>query len=291
MKEIYKFKKCKIKTGKGCGALLVSLSPYQNILIPWRCDMSAESVIKNIDFDVEQYHQWLKEREKAVEKEQSSRFVTISREYGCDGYPVAGQLCDLLNERTPESPWHIFTHPILEKIISDEKLGLEMVDRITETRYSFAKWFFDGIVPDFIKSPQLQVFQRLKNLILNLSAKGNCILVGGGAQVLTHRFHSTIFQGTHIRLIGSHEFRVKNVMKKFGLNRGDAENQIEKKQFAREKFIKDFTDHSSYDNAFYHLVINNEWLTPKTIAKLVFQLMEMNGIFAQRDRMLSRPVG
>ena len=253
--------------------------------------MSSDSVIKTIEFDVDLYNQWLKDRDKAVEKEQSSRFVTISREYGCDGYPVAAELNKFLNERTPESPWMIFTHPILEKIISDEKLGLEMVDSITETRYSFAKWFFDGIVPDFIKSPQLQVFERLRNLILNLAAKGNCILVGGGAQVLTHRFLSTIFQGTHIRLIGSHEFRVKNVMKKFGLNRGDAEIQIEKKQHAREAFIKDFTSHSSYENELYHMVLNNELMSPKTIAKMIFHLMELNGNFAQRDRMLSRPMG
>jgi hypothetical protein len=70
-------------------------------------------------------------------------------------------------------------------------------------------------------------------------------------------------------------------MRKFNLNRGDAENQLEEKQSARDKFIQDFTWQTANDDSLYHLIINNQWSNHKIIAKTILNYMELVGFFEE----------
>jgi hypothetical protein len=240
----------------------------------------SQTTYKEIELETELYNQWLDERASADEKK-PSRFITISREFGCDGFPTALHLNELLAEKYSDSKWFIFSRATLEKLIADDDLGAELINEITEKRYSFVNWFFDGIVPEYIQSPHLKIFERLRALILNLAVKGNAIFVGGGGQIITNRLISSRFWGIHVRVIGSHEFKVRSVMRKFNLNRGDAENQLEEKQSARDKFIQDFTWQTANDDSLYHLIINNQWSNHKIIAKTILNYMELVGFFEE----------
>lgn len=242
--------------------------------------MSSQTTFKAIELETDLYNKWLAERASADEKK-PSRFITISREFGCDGYPTALRLNELLAEKYPDTRWFIFSRATLEKIISDDDLGAELIHKISETRYSFVQWFFDGIVPEYIQSPHLKVFERLRTLILNLAVKGNAIFVGGGGQIITNRLISSRFRGIHVRIIGSHEFKVRSVMNKFNVNRGDAENQLKEKQSARDKFIQDFTWQTANDDSLYHLIINNQWNGSEIIAKTILSYMELLGFFEE----------
>lgn len=242
--------------------------------------MSGQATFKQIELDTELYNEWLGERAEADEKK-PSRFITISREFGCDGFPTALGLNKLLAEKYPDSKWFIFSRGTLEKMIADDDLGADMIHQITETRYSFVNWFFDGIVPEYIQSPHLKIFERLRTLILNLAAKGNAIFVGGGGQIITNRLIPSRFRGIHVKIIGSHEFKIRNIMKKFNLNRGDAEIYFTEKQSARDKFIQDFTWQNASDNSYYHLIINNQWNDSGIIAKTILYYMELLGFFEE----------
>lgn len=241
--------------------------------------MTTATLFKDIKLDLFGYQNWLEYRNRDNNVKKKKVFVTISREFGCDGYPTASSLYELLNEKFPASKWQVFTHPIMESLIKDEELSGDLIHRISEKRYSFANWFIDGLVPDHLKSTQTKVFARMRNLILNLAGKGNCILVGGGSQILTNRLNPSTFHKTHIRIVASHEFKVKSVMKKFDFSMGDAEIYLKNKQFARDKFVYDFTMHSSTENSLYHLIFNNGFNTPEMIARVTFNYMEISGAF------------
>lgn len=227
-------------------------------------------------FDQKKYGAWLDERAAAVETMRKSLFITISREFGCDGYPAAEKLCELLNSNRKGS-WLVFSHPILAKLVEDEKLGAHLMHKVSEKRYTFVNWFLDGLVPEYLQSPQSQAFERMRTSILNLAEKGNCVIVGAGAQIITRELDPSKFLGIHVRLVGSFPARVMSVMQKFNLNRGDAENLIEKKQFARDRFVEDFTGRSVNDPTLYHLTINNDLSDTDIIAKAVYAFMELKG--------------
>ncbi len=235
-------------------------------------------MFKEVGFELEAHQNWLKERAKAMAAMKQSNFVTISREYGCDGYPMAMALRELINKKHGDSPWIIISHPIMEKLISDEDIGAELIDDISEKRYRFMDWFIDGLVPDYLKSAQSHVFERMRTLILNLAEKGNCIILGGSAQIITGQLDPLKFNGIHTKIIGSHNIRLSKVMDKFGLHRDEAEKRLNEKEEARNKFIEDFTGKSAADDLLYHMVFNNDRNTPETMAKTIFAYLEIRGI-------------
>ncbi len=124
--------------------------------------------------DLKFYRDWVAKRKKALEKDKKQRtfFVTISREFGCEGYDLAGKLVQKIN-KCQESPWSLFTHNMIEEMIADkEHEAVELVRDISENRWSFKDWFIDALVPDYLQSQSSHIFEGMKNVILNLTDKG-----------------------------------------------------------------------------------------------------------------------
>lgn len=230
-------------------------------------------------FNVDAYRLWLEDRAKVASTLKTSHFITISREYGCDAYPLAGKLQELINSKHPTNKWLVFTSQIIEKLAQDEKLGADLISSVSEKRYSFMNWFIDGLVPDYLQSVQSQVFERMRTLILNLSEKGNVIIIGAGSQIVTNELDPSKFAGTHVRLYASYPWRLKSIMEKFHKEREAAEEQLKTKQNARNKFVEDFTGKSSADPLLYHMMINNDKNTPDMMAAAVFHYCESRGFF------------
>lgn len=228
------------------------------------------------EFNLTAYHLWLEERAKAETADKRSHFVTISREYGCDGFAVALKLCEMFNRRH-DSKWIVFSHQMIEKLAEDEQLGASLIHNVSEKRYSFINWFIDGLVPDYLQSVQSQVFVRMRTLILNLAEKGNCIIIGGGSQIITGDLDPTKFSGIHARLFGHHSFRLKSVMDKFHLNMEKAEQHLKENQDARNKFVEDFTGKSPADPFHYHLLLNNEKNDADIMGGTIFAQAERRG--------------
>jgi cytidylate kinase len=224
------------------------------------------------------YRLWLEDRAKEEKKRQKSHFVTISREYGCYGFDVATKLCDQFNARHG-TKWMVFTHNILEKLAEDEELAADLIHKVVETRYTFMNWFIDGLVPDYLQSVQSQVFTRIRTLILNLAERGNCIIVGGGSQIITGKLDPSKFTAVHARLYASFPFRVKAMMDKHRLSQADAEKQIWEHQDARNKFVEDFTGQSVTDPLHYNLILNNAKSDASLMAKTVYSYAEHSGFF------------
>jgi len=233
---------------------------------------------KTPEFDQDLYHAWLKERAAAMATMKQSHFVTLSREFGCDGYPTAMKLCDLINRKKKLSPWLVFSHAMMEQLVSGEKLTPELIDEVSEKRYRFVNWFIDGLVPDYLKSTESQVFEKMRTIILNLAEKGSCIIVGGGSQIITNTLDPEKFLGVHVRLIGTEAFRIKQAARKFSVSRADAPEYIRNKQDARDRFIEDFTGRSAKDRYLYNIILNNDKSTPDVMAQTIFSYLTARGI-------------
>ena len=230
-------------------------------------------------FNVDAYHSWLEDRSKIASALKVSHFITISREFGCDAFPAAGKLQELINAKHPTNKWLVFSHQMLRKLAEDEKLGVDLISKVSEKRYSFMNWFIDGLVPDYLQSVQSQVFERMRTLILNLAEKGNVIIVGGGAQIITNDLDPSKFAGTHVRIYGSYPWRLKSVMEKFHMGRAEAEEFLKSKQHARNKFVEDFTGKSSADPLLYHMMLNSDKNTPELKAQAIFHYCDSRRFF------------
>ena len=170
----------------------------------------------------------------------------------------------------------------MEKLVSDETLGVALIDSISEKRYSFVNWFIDGIVPEYLKSPQSRAFERLRTLILNLAEKGDCIILGGGSQIITQALSEEKFSAAHFRLVAPFSFRVKKVMEAGGVTEDTAKKEVEKNEFARSRFVEDFTGISSSDPTLYNLTFNNEKNRTEEIAETAYRYLEERQFFQSK---------
>jgi hypothetical protein len=239
--------------------------------------------VRETVLDLSYYRDWVAKREADRQKDAQKRtyFISLSREYGCQGYDVATALLDKLNAREDTGGWSLFTHQNLEEMAGSPELGAEMIHDVMEHRWSFQDWFVDSLVPKYMQSYSSKTFERMRNLTLNLADKGNVIFLGGGAQVITHRLDPKKFCGLHFRIIASDPWRIHQVEEIFDLPRDKAEGQIDELQDARNKFIKDFTGFDVNDPALYHVWFNNAKNNPEEMSEMIIRYLGLQGAFGE----------
>ncbi len=187
--------------------------------------------------------------------------LTISREYGCEGYPVAELLRETMIRKTGEE-WVLIDKAVLEEVarrhnISEEILqGLGEKNRIlNEVLATFSpRW----------KSDQ-DYFRLLCRHVVSLAEQGNVIIVELGGAIITSHFENA----HHYRLYASHNFKIGSIARRLGVSTEDAERIVEKQQRLRDHFSKDFLGQDDHDSSHYDVLFNNDRNSPEKIAMTI----------------------
>lgn len=187
--------------------------------------------------------------------------LSISREYGCEGYPVAELLREMMIDKTGEE-WVLIDKAVLEEVarrhnISEEILkGLGEKNRVlNEVLATFSpRW----------KSDQ-DYFRLLCRHVVSLAEQGNVIIVELGGAIITRHFENA----HHYRLYASHSFKVGAISRRLGIAVDQAEKIVEKQQRLRDHFTKDFLGQDDHDSSHYDLLFNNDRNSPEKIAMTI----------------------
>ncbi len=242
--------------------------------------MQHDEFARERSLDLSFYRDWVSKREKErdANTHRATHFVTLSREFGCLGYDVATGIVARIEKETGQK-WNLFTRAMIEEMAASEEFDKENVREIAETRWSFKDWFVDALVPSYLKSQQTKVFERMRNITLNLADKGNCVILGGGAQIITHKLDPKKFDGLHLRVTASYEWRVHRMAEFAKCDRSEAEHLVRAKQAGRDQFIHDFTGLSSSDPSLYHLIFNNGKNDLDTMIDIAYHYLTLKGAF------------
>jgi len=187
--------------------------------------------------------------------------LTISREYGCEGYPVAELLRDILMQKTGEE-WVLIDREVLEDVsslqhVSDDILhGVGEKNRIlNEVLATFSpRWTSDH-----------DCYRLLCKHVISLAEQGNVIILELGGAVITRHFENS----HHFRLYASQTFKVDTISHRLGIAAEEAEKIIEKQQKLRDQFTRDFLGHDDHDPILYDLLFNNDRNSPEKIARTI----------------------
>lgn len=201
------------------------------------------------------------EKSRRGDAEKTGPTITLSREFGCEAYPVAERLKDLLEKKSGEI-WVVMDKALLEEVAKNHNLSEEMLKGLGEKSR-----FLDEILATF--SPRWKSekdhFRLICRQILSLAEKGNVILVGRGGAIVTQALKNC----HHFRLFGSPQFKINSISKRLNISREEAEVMIAKKQKQRDAFIRDFLDRDSRDTSYYNLLINNDRNSVEKIAATI----------------------
>jgi cytidylate kinase len=185
--------------------------------------------------------------------------ITISREFGCEAYPAAEKLKKILEEKSGET-WALVDRTLLEEVARHHDLEADIFDNLGKR----PRWL-DDMISSF--SPKWKNekddFQLLAQKIVSIAAGGNAIIVGLGGAVITQSLKNCY----HFRVFGSEEFKMHSVARRARITPSEALVMLEKRQKAREKFVRDFLDRDINDIHYFHLLFNNDRSSPELMAE------------------------
>ena len=206
---------------------------------------------------------------QAREKKIPKPCITISREFGCQAYPLAEALHKRLNGQAPdESEWTMLDRLLLEEIAKKSgyaKSELEYITQVNPTFQSMITTFMGREHAD-----PFEVFFYIKKTVRYFARAGNCIIVGRGGVCLTQDM-SNIF---HVRLTAPLSFKLKTIMAYLGNTEGKAREHIAARQTERDDFTRHFTKMDLSDPHLYHLLINNDKFSVDEMADIITERID-----------------
>lgn len=211
---------------------------------------------------LEEYNR--RQKEKAARQHQKPKTrpcITLSRQYGCQGYPVAERLCDLLSHKTGE-PWLLIDRAVLDEVAKRHNISRDILESLGEKNR-----LLDDILATF--SPRWthsqDCFRLLCKHVVSLAEQGNVIIMELGGAIITRHFE----HAWHFRLYGSHQFKVRTIAQRLNIAEDEAEKIVIRQQRQRDAFTRDFLHQDDHDPTLYHLLFNNDRSTPEKIAEMI----------------------
>jgi Cytidylate kinase-like family len=182
------------------------------------------------------------------------RILTIGREYGSGGGPVAELVAKQIG-------WQLLDEALLQKVAEKASVHPEVVSRFDEcldswmhrlTKRTFGRGAFEGVGPvalaDMFDADAMAGLSR--RLIEEAAEIGNCVIVGRGAQcILQHR--SDAF---HVFVYAPLEERIRRVREIFGEQYATADN-VEAMDRKRNAYIQHHFGANWRDPHLYHSML------------------------------------
>jgi len=191
--------------------------------------------------------------------------VTISRQFGCEGFPLSLRLQDRF-QRASGEPWHIFDKILIEKVAQDEELALKLLRDLEDPARHLEAF---GFHPRGAVTAGEQ-FARMRAAVLRFATGGNAIIVGRGGAVLCRNLENCF----HFRLEAELDWRVDALVRRMGIPRAEALELEHAESRLRERFIRDYLGAEVAERAHYDAVFNNARHSVDEIAAAIFAYVE-----------------
>ncbi len=205
--------------------------------------------------------------QQVADKTKPAPCFTLTREFGCQAYPVAEALARRLNARAAGEPWLVVGRQVIDEVARLSGYSVEQIEKSQDTPASMKAVF--SMFLDHSRAEETEIFTHMRRVIRGFAERGNCILVGRGATHVTQDLDNCI----HLRLVAPQEFRVNKVVKTHGMSPAEARDYIARLQNQREDFIKRFVQQKVEEPNLYHLIINNARLNEAKIAEVIEEYM------------------
>ena len=191
--------------------------------------------------------------------------ITISRQTGSGAHCVAEALACYLQDRTPQdSPaWTIFDKNLVEEVIEEHKLSPRIARFMPEDRVPGLTDTLDELLG--VHPPAWSLVERTAATIRRLAERGNVILIGRGAHVITSALNHVF----HVRLVATLEKRVQHISQLRGLTHREASVLVHHEDRGRQRYLKKYFGKDVDDHLAYHLTVNTDVMPYQEAALLI----------------------
>ena len=195
----------------------------------------------------------------------SKRIITINRMYGSGGRAIGKALAEELGIG-------FYDKELIEIAAKDKNIPFGELADVDEKRpgaWSFPVNHEIQISPDYRAIPMNDVlFELQRDIILSLSDKEDCVIVGRCANHILQDRTLSVF------IYAPFETRVKNVMERLDREEKSARKLVKRMDKERRSYYEFFTDEKWLDMGQYDLCIDSSKFTTGEIVKILKEAYE-----------------
>jgi len=217
--------------------------------------------------------------------------ITISRELGAGGTFIALKLAEAIGGTCIEKE---IIHEIAQKMgksredITDfdqdsyNRIGVFFQEALSSIAkggrvfHPFGMGPLDWESTNFIPSFPEQDFKHdeyidvLTQVIKDLAAKGNVVILGRGASRILHDHTDAL----HVRIVADIKDRVARIMDEQKVDEAKARDLIDRRDSSASSFLSDFFDADWNDPLLYHITVNTSWIAPEAAVSLILAALK-----------------
>lgn len=211
-------------------------------------------------------------RESAAKRTDPGPVITFSRETGCNATAVAHDLANRLNnyaeQQNLRGNWQFINREILEK--SAEKLHLD-ASHVKKVLTDKDRGMMDEVVEALSGKrhmSDLRIKKTTQEVLKEFAEQGNIILVGRGGVIACRHIRRSV----HVRFEAPLEWRINEIMNRFGYDKKFAREFVQKSDKERENTIGCLTGEKSC-NTLFDLIVNSSRFSREQMTEIIFRLV------------------
>ncbi|MCA9373106.1 cytidylate kinase-like family protein [Candidatus Woesebacteria bacterium] len=188
-------------------------------------------------------------------------FITIAREPGSGGAPIAKALAEKLK-------YEYVDEQLVEEVARSTRRRKEVIRSLDEKSRSAVEDLVHSVMnPEYVNESRYT--QELFHTILAYAYKGEVVILGRGANFVT-----PFARGLHALIVAPYEVRVQRAMDFEGHSRDKAKQVIKEVEDQRRDFVKQYISKDVRKPYVYDLTINTQFFTIEQSRDLVISALK-----------------
>jgi cytidylate kinase len=225
--------------------------------------MATGGLAPSVEQRLRAYHELSDRVKELVKRPTVKPTITLTREFGCEAFPIAEELIRQAEKKTGE-PWLLVDKSLLDAVAREHHVPEEIMRSLG----SKPRWF-DDMVATFSTNwkSDTDYYRLLCEQVVMIASAGNAVIVGLGAPIITKSMKNCC----HYRLIAEHDFKVRSIAKRMKISKQEAELVVLERQKERDRIIRKLLNADEHQPLLYHAIFNNGRTKNQQIARVILE--------------------
>jgi hypothetical protein len=217
-----------------------------------------------------------------VQKKQPGPYITLSRQYGCDGLELAVMLVEKLNQRDEQHRWKLYHRDMLTQLAQDTGQTAEILEKERFLKPGLMSDFLRGLMRSDVPG-SYEIRKNITTMIRAAAVEGYAVIMGLGGTAAT----ADLGNGISVQIEAPEEWRIARVGVREQLSIKEATTKV-KEIIAKRQYLREIYEKQNPRQPAFHFSIDNSIFNMEQIAELILLAMEQKG-FTPKESPMQNP--
>lgn len=211
-----------------------------------------------------------------IRKKDPGPYITISRQYGCDGLEFANLLIQKLNERDDQQRWKLYYKDLLKQLAEDTGLTEEIIEKERFAKPNLIKDFLRGLMKNNIPDGY-EIRKSITAMVRTVAFEGHAVILGQGGTAAT----VDIENGISMRIEAPKEWRITRVCVREQLSKIQAAARIDQVD-AQRQYLRDIYEKQNPRHPAFNLLLDNSIFNKDQMVEILLFILEQKGMIHKK---------